>query len=493
MKVRIGIAAIVVAISGFALLKKATNQTSAASHIRARLMDVRALPVGAPVTLAGLPVGAIVKRRVGSGYAEIDIEFSSEIDLRKDATLFKRRISLLSGPSLEIDPGMSDEKLSGRYIERVVETNPIGDVLYEVSEALPQLREGAADGVYRAEKMRARVNGPFREQLEQFDEAAEDIARRMHHSLGKMNDALKRGEDIHFVPRESIEPFFTRSDQLTRKAHDSLGRAREWMVRSATRARKKVEETSVDWSEFSGPTASVDDGNGTLGTLLNNDELHEDIVQITNDTRSFVKSVVHWKMNVGLKTEFGINAREPTGYVTIKAGREDRFYYIEVVGSPRGGAPEASVAYDQTSDSWVREIQIRDSFRITAQYAAKVGPATLRYGFKESTFGAGADVDLIDDRLVVSADIFEFGVADLPRVKLAASLRLFGQLYMLAGLDDALNPGRTIDTSGANDTNGLSELYLGRDLYFGARLQFSDRDLGMLLRIGSTALGALVL
>ena len=98
--------------------------------VRARLSDVRGLPVGAPVTLAGLQVGTVVARRVGSGYAEIDIRFGKRIDLRKDAVLYKRRTSLLSGPSLEIDPGRSEEPLPGKYIERVVETrltveNPI--------------------------------------------------------------------------------------------------------------------------------------------------------------------------------------------------------------------------------------------------------------------------------------------------------------------------------------------------------------------------------
>ncbi len=491
VKVRVGIVAIAVTVAGFMLLKSSTRPTSEASVVRARLTDVRALPVGAPVTIAGLPVGEIVERRIGSGYAEVDILFRDSIDLREDATLYKRRISLLSGPSLEIDPGDSSEKLSGRYIETVVETSPIGDVLYEISEALPGLREGAEDGMLRAERMRARVNGPFKERVLEFDEAAERIGGQVHGRLAKMDDALRRGEDIHFDPSEAIESTFTRAEELTTKARDSLARAREWTVDNATSVRTKVEETQIDWSEFSGPMRDIDAGKGTLGTLLNNGETHDDIVEVTTDTRNFIRSVVNWKMQVGLKTEIGYNSREPTGYVTVKAGRADRYYYIELVGSSRGGAAQASVNYDGTTNAWSRSVSIADKLRLTAQYATRLGPAMLRYGFKESSFGAGTDVRLIDNRLTVSADVFEIGVDELPRVKLAASLRLFGQLYMLAGLDDALNPGKRIAAGGPNEVAGLSNVYLGRDYFLGAGVEFSDRDLIILMRIGGAVLGAL--
>ncbi len=493
LKLRIGIAAIVIAVAAFTLVKSSTDQTGEASIVRARLTDVRALPVGAPVTLAGLQVGEIVERRIGSSYAEIDIEFESRIDLREDATLFKRRISILSGPSLEIDPGSSEEPLPGRYIERVVESSQIGDVLYEISEALPGVREGAEEGVLRAEQMRARVNGPFKEQVKELDDAAKSVASRVHNRLAKMDDALQRGETIHFEPREAIDPVFTRAEELTENAQDSMTRARAWVIDNAALTRTKVEETEIDWSEFSGPMSDMDEGQGTLGTLLNSGELHDDIVDITNDTRDAVKFIVDWRMHVGLRTEFGLNAREPTGYVTVKAGRADRYYYFEFVRSSRGGAAEAAVEYDGASDSWNRSIRIPDSIRLTAQYANRIGPAMLRFGFKESTFGAGADVKLLTDRLALSADVFELGYTSLPRVKLAASLRVFGQLYMLAGLDDILNPGRTINTEGADDTNNLSEVYLGRDLYLGAALEFSDRDLSSLIRIGGTALTSLIL
>jgi len=42
-----------------------------------------------------------------------------------------------------------------------------------------------------------------------------------------------------------------------------------------------------------------------------------------------------------------------------------------------------------------------------------------------------------------------------------------------------------------NESQTLSEVYVGRDFFLGASLRFSDRDLAALMRIGGSALGGL--
>ncbi len=483
-----------VIVVAFLLVKESAKPNTDAEIVRARLSDVRGMPIGAPVTLAGLKVGAIVERRVGSGYAEIDIQFESQIDLRKDATLFKRRTSLLSGPSLEIDPGKSEEKLPTIYIERVVETSNIGDILYDISEALPALRSKAEDGVATTENLRAQVNGPFREQIESFDESAKDIHKRMHSRLQKMDEKLKIGEALDFDAKAAIEPRIDRAMELTVYARDKLGLAREWVTRSAAATRKSVDEADLDLSPYADPIRDIDEGEGTLGRLLNSPEAHDDVVEITGSVRRFFRSVADWKMRVGLRSEFHLRAGEPRGYLTLKAGRSDRYFYLELLASPQGGSPDTQVAYDNATGLWRRDISISSGLRFTGQWARRFGPLVFRYGIKESTFGAGTDFELIDERLELSVDVFEFAQADQPHLKVAATYRVFGQLFILAGLDDVLNPGKeyTIAPIGSDVPKTLDTIYLGRDYYFGATLRFTDRDLAALLRIGGRALGALV-
>jgi hypothetical protein len=494
VNLRIGIAILLVLGTGYILLKKSAEPHASAEIVRARLSDVKGMPIGAPVTLAGLKVGSIVERRVGSGYAEIDIQFDTHIDLRKDATLYKRRSSLLSGPRLEIDPGSSKEPLPTKYIERVVETSEIGDILYEISEALPAVSRKSEEGLTRAENFRARVNGPFRKQVVAFDKATEDIHKRMHNRLTKMDEGLKIGEKIEFDARASIEPKFARTEELTEFARDNLERAREWVTRSAEATRKKMEDSKIDWSPYADPIRKIDEGEGTLGTLLNSSELHDDTVELTGRARSFVRAYVNWKMRVGLRAEYSAIGREGRAYVTVKAGRTNRYFYVELLATSKGSAPETTARYDAPTGTWQRDLTIKNKLRLTAQWARRLGPVVFRYGLKESSFGAGTDLELIDNRLEISADVFEFGQADRPHLKVAATYRIFGQLYILAGMDDLLNPGvnYNIAANGAEQPQALEEIYVGRDYYLGGSLRFSDRDLASLLRIGGDALGALV-
>jgi phospholipid/cholesterol/gamma-HCH transport system substrate-binding protein len=484
----------VVIVVAFLLIKESAKPNTSASIVRARLSDIRGIPTGAPVTIAGLKVGTIVERRVGSGYAEIDIQFESNIELREDATLFKRRTSLLSGPSLEIDPGTSEDPLPTKYIERVVETSNIGDILHDISEALPALSSKAEDGVAQTENLRAKVNGPFREVIENFDESAKDIHKRMHSRLEKIDDRLKDGEAIDFDAKAAIEPRLTRAKELTEYARDQLGSAREWVSRSAASTRNSIDESELNLSPYADPVRDIDEGKGTLGKLLNSDELHGDMVEITGDVRRFFRSVADWQMRVGLRGEFSLRSGEPRAYVTLKAGRSDRYFYVELLASPQGAAPDTQVAYDNATGLWRRDISISSGLRFTAQWARRLGPMVFRYGMKESTFGAGADFQLIDERLELSVDVFEFAQEDQPHLKVAATYRVFGQLFILAGLDDVLNPGRnyTIAPIATEVPTNLDTIYLGRDYYLGATLRFTDRDLAGLLRIGGDALGALV-
>jgi hypothetical protein len=479
---------------GFILLKKSVEPSTDAAIVRARLSDVRGMPIGAPVTLAGLEVGAIVERRVGSGYAEIDIQFNSQIDLRKDATLFKKRSSLLSGPRLEIDPGHSEEKLPTKYIERVVETSEIGDILYEISETLPAVSRKSEDGLTQAENLRAQVNGPFRDQVIAFDEATKDIHSRMNNRLTKMDEALKVGENLEFDAQAAIDPKFARARELTELARDSLERARGWVTRSAEATRRQVDDSKIDWSPYSTPIRKIDEGEGTLGTLLNSSELHDDTLELTGRARSFVRAYVNWKMRIGLRGEYSAIGREGRAYLTIKAGRTNRYFYVELLSTSKGSRPATTARYDAPSGTWQRDITITNKLRLTAQWARRLGPIVFRYGLKESSFGAGADLELIDNRLEISADVFEFGQADRPHLKVAATYRIFGQLYVLGGMDDLLNPGvnYNIANNGSNRPQALDEIYVGRDYYLGGSLRFSDRDLANLLRIGGDALGSLV-
>jgi hypothetical protein len=96
-------------------------------------------------------------------------------------------------------------------------------------------------------------------------------------------------------------------------------------------------------------------------------------------------------------------------------------------------------------------------------------------------------------RLKFSTDLFG-GYSRTPRLKLAGALEVFRSVYLLAGVDDALNhPGYLNIEKGNTDVPiQFDEVRYGRDYFLGAQLQFNDADLAMLLRVyGALLVGLL--
>jgi hypothetical protein len=83
--------------------------------------------------------------------------------------------------------------------------------------------------------------------------------------------------------------------------------------------------------------------------------------------------------------------------------------------------------------------------------------------------------------LKLSSDLY--GAFDrAPRLKLAGALAVFRSIYILAGVDDALNDPGTLPIVTGNTPvpDVFREVHYGRDYFLGASLQFSDADFSTL-------------
>jgi phospholipid/cholesterol/gamma-HCH transport system substrate-binding protein len=119
-------------------------------------------------------------------------------------------------------------------------------------------------------------------------------------------------------------------------------------------------------------------------------------------------------------------------------------------------------------------ITTTEQLRLTFQFGKRIGPFVGRFGIKESTGGVGADLYLFDDRLMLTADMYDMRSNQYPRVTGRASLAVYKRMvYLVGGVDDVLNYYRTQGAAG-----GFFDWFLG------AQLVFNDEDLKSLLLFG---------
>jgi phospholipid/cholesterol/gamma-HCH transport system substrate-binding protein len=292
-----------------------------------------------------------------------------------------------------------------------------------------------------------------------------------------------------------IDKLFDNLEEASAEAKLLMTTARAEVEETGDKVQEKLDMVDEVIANTESITQKIDEDKGTLGRLVNDPAIADNVEEITEDAKGFLGTLFGLQTYVGLRSEFNFRARAARHYVSVELHtRPDKFYLIELERGPRGDYPEVTLEYDPTVNdtAWIRRTVIRDATRFTFQFAKRFGWLTLRYGLKESTGGVGADAQVRwwDRDLKLSLDAFDTTFDQLPRLKLAASLEVFRFIYLLGGIDEILNPpDALVIQTGMDDVPiQFEEFKYGRDVFLGAMIRFNDHDLAALLTVGGAAL-----
>jgi phospholipid/cholesterol/gamma-HCH transport system substrate-binding protein len=455
------------------------------------------------VQVAGLLIGEIIDRRLQGNMARVDIRMRPDTEMWSNSAIYKKSSSLLGEYYIELDPGTpeSPDPLSGHMTQNhrlkngeqiinVVEAVTTSDILYQVNETLPLVRDILRD-------VQRLTQGPV-----------QDIAREVQSSVVKNSEAINKL--IQHVDRIALDVGGLTSGQsrddltaairnvrdITDGLRDLVGKGSSEVDSTGTKLRQNLDKVgnAVDnlntaLSNVASMTTDVKKGKGTVGRLLVDDAIANNVEQITEDARDFVRTIGQLQTVVGLRSEYYFQSQDLKNAIEIRLKtRPDKYYSVELIDDPR---PTRSYlrTYTTTDDpskpanTTTDTVNLTRSFKFSFQFAKRIfiDPKwlilTLRYGIKESTGGIGADVDIFRERFTVKVDAFDFRTNIWPRLRVNGSIMFWRNVYVIGGVDDILND-RPPGALGS----------VARDYYLGAQLMFNDEDLKALLAIGGSAL-----
>lgn len=457
------------------------------------------------VQVAGLLIGEIVDRRLQGNLARVAIRIRPDTELWSNAAIYKKSSSLLGEYYIEVDPGTpeSPDPLSGQMtrnhrlkdgdqVVNVVEAITTSDILYQVNETLPIVRDILRD----VQKL---TQGPV-----------QDIARDVQSSIVKNSDAITQlikhvdeiAVDVRGMTggqsREDISKAIANVREITEGLRDLVGKGSSEVDSTGTKLRQNLDKISnaVDslntaLGNVASLTTDVRKGKGTVGRLLVDETIGDNVQQITDDARDFVRTLGQLQTIVGLRAEYYVSTNDIKNAVEIRLQtRPDKYYQLELIDDPRGTRSYQRV-YTTTDDpskpvaTTTDTVTMTRGFKISFQFAKRFlfDPKwfilTLRYGIKESTGGLGFDMDFFRERLALRADLFDFRANVLPRLRIWSLVQPYRNLYLVGGVDDVLNdrpPGVLSNT--------------GRDFYIGGQLMFNDEDLKAMLAVAGSALSS---
>ena len=529
--VRVAILFLLVLVGGYLVWKNLGQNPAGKDNytLYAKFRDASGLPKGTKVVVAGLPKGEVIGLEIEGRFAKVTFKVDNEIAVWTSAVIVKKARSLLGDNYLEIDPGEevkqapdgthqtftklgpgcptykdSERRKSDvcRQIANVIEATTPDQLLHRIEQTLPNVDRVLESVRDLSEDVRRIVNGPLQSVATRVDGLVQreagtvsDIIERADRSMAKIEQITNDLRSITKGADPRIERILHNLDDASSEAKDLVATAKSELTQTGQALRGKLDKLDGVIDNTQSITKKIDDDKGTLGRLVNDPAIADNVEQITDDAKGFLGTLFGLKAYVGLRSEYNVFAGLARHYVTVELHtRPDKFYLVELEKGPRGAYPDVTLSFDPTIDPnhWIRKTVIEDKIRFTFQFAKRFSWLTLRYGLKESTGGIGADVDLnwFDRDLRLSADIFDASFDQYPRIKLTAAFELFRHLYVLGGVDELLNAPDTLQiVKGASDVPIQFDTFrFGRDYFLGGMLRFNDEDLAALLTVGGSAI-----
>lgn len=529
--IRVAILFLLLAVGAYLVWKNLGQDPAGSDNytLFARFRDASGLPKGSKVVVAGLPQGEVTNLTVDGRYAKVTFKLNDRIDVWSSGVVIKKATSLLGDNYLEIDPGEQIKQLPDgssreftilgpkcptyddadprkaepcRQVPSVIEATTPDQLMHRIEATLPNVDRVLESVRDLSEDVRKIVNGPLQSVATRVDGLVQSeagtvasIIKRADRTMDKIEQIANDLRAITTTSDPQIAKILRNLDEASVEAKALVAAAKQEIEQTGGALRGKLDQLDGVLTSTESIAKKIDKDQGTLGRLVNDPAIADNVEQITEDAKGFLGTLFGLKTYVGLRSEYNVFAGLPRHYITVELHtRPDKFYLIELEKGPRGGYPDVELTFDPTVDpnNWIRRTVIQDKIRFTFQFAKRFSWLTLRYGLKESTGGIGADANLTlgGRALRLSVDVFDATFDQLPRVKLAAALEVFRHVYVLGGVDELLNTPDTLPiVRGASDVPiQFDQLHFGRDYFLGAMLRFNDEDLAALLTVGGSAL-----
>ncbi|HJL03356.1 MAG TPA: MlaD family protein [Polyangiaceae bacterium LLY-WYZ-15_(1-7)] len=452
------------------------SQAGEGYRVYALFDDAQGLIEKSRVVIAGIPVGYIDRIGLEGAKARVDIVINADVELHEDATVAMRAVSLLGEQILAINPGSTREPLmeDGDRLRVASESVGTDDVLHTVNEIAENVSAVTAQlersfGTDEAgDRMEAALLN-LSEALEGVNRTIQANEQVVGRTLENIETTTDQGGPRLVAALENIEQITSDLRGVIHERRPDIDRTVgevDDTVASIRRASEQLEGVLADARVVTDRTAR---GEGTIGRLTSDDTLIEEAEGAIEGVNNLVGGLARLQTIVELRSEYNFLANTFKTYFSLRlAPREGRYFLIQLVDDPRGSISTTQTTVrrspplpDEPREYQETRVTRSDALRFTIQLAKRISFATFRFGIMESTGGLGLDLHVFDDRLELNTDIFAIGVQTFPRLRARLAFEIVNRLWVVAGVDDALNDSA--------------------DFFMGLQIRFNDQDLRSLL------------
>lgn len=421
--------------------------------------------VTTPIRMAGVVVGSVSRVELEGTAAQIDLRMRGDVQLPTDSFGQLKTEGVLGDKFIRVVPGTAASVLADG------DTLPFRADDMDLEAMTDKVMDIAADVKAITSSLRTYTEDPTtRDQIKNTVANLEALSAQLRLLAGQ------NGEQLATIAQNLREVSETLNEVV-----GATGSSVEQEMVAIRAATETLDRTIHNMESIS---AKVDRGEGTVGRLINDPSTIDSINTTLEQVNGLVGDVAKMQTEVyyrgsyyyGSDPRSGAFAENPVSGLTRNAlgvrllPREDYWYVVEVVSHPQGNItyedhllPELGTAY--------REYVVTSGFRFSFQFAKRFEDVVVRFGVKDSSGGLGADWLLLNDRLALSADLFDFAYGSWPALDGTPNLQVTARVY----------PWRHVYVEGGMDNVLLGARYGYATGFAGGGFTFDDQDLKFVL------------
>lgn len=406
------------------------------------LKDAAGLLKNSSVKMAGINVGVIKDIKLRNGKAFIELRLDDEIPVTTTTKVEIRANGILGDKYIELVTSDPEDPLlqSGSQILNVQDSSSINALMSSVGQITSSLQE-VSDALKTAS-----VDGdnttPIGRIIGNIEGFTQDLQQISSGNKEKINDSINSAQRI----------LATLDELVNDESENGLRVA--WY--KATKAMNRVDTSMRNIEEI---TDKVNNGEGTIGRLINDDETVTELNAAIKNVNQFIGTSSTLRTTVDFHSAYisQASAAKSNLSLQIQPGL-DRHYEVGVVDDP-AGVSEQTITTTNGSVEDKTEV-FKNKVKFTALYAKRFFNLTLKGGIIESSGGLGFDYYVYKNSVKWTTELFDFRQTNLRSYLRWTPVR---GLYFVGGGEDLAGQG------------------VGASTYVGAGLYLTNDDLKLLM------------
>lgn len=398
--------------------------------------DVSGLSKGADVVVKGVKAGKVDDITIEGNKVKVKIGFMKDITLYQNAKAYIKMLGLMGDKYIYIEPGSPEYGVlsKGGIIQYGTTYGSTDEAFNKVSQLVDNINQAIGNGrlqkliedidslavetkylvaenrknikktVDNIQQITASLKETLPSLIEKMNKVADNLDQITSDNKNDIRDIVASLREITKTLKEKLPSTMDNINIASKEAKDILGENKDNIRKSLENIKKATEKLDKI-------LAKIDKGKGTVGKLVNDDSLYNNVNEGVKSLSKPFKIIDESNLEISMYGEHHTGNKDDKAGISVSLfPKNDRYIYVGLLSNSNGSISEIN-EYTQNGTT-KRETKKNYGILFDIQYArrlweTKYGNLWVRAGLKENTGAGGLDW-WFTKNFRITTDIYKF-------------------------------------------------------------------------------------